>query len=220
MTPIETAIAKVRMELQSTDDSVRREFVQRYATELDTFANTMGHAMVAWRTLDELHHGDEQRAYVSALVWVAMSLHVTSTKLLINGHLIPAGNLARQVLETIALAILCSRKETGILKRFMDDEYSPGNAVRDATRQQKTLGLSDEGLNAFKKAQAFYHKYSHVTKLTIADAISFTDNTISMGASFDPAKVPIYTKEIKSRASLAKTLPNAIQRITENLKHW
>lgn len=130
----------------------------------------------------------KREAYVAALVCAAFTLHILSFKLFLSGHIVAAGNVFRQVLESIALALLSAGKDLGILERFMEDRYSANDAVRDVLRQGQKLGLKEDGLQALKSSEDFYHKYSHLTRLTLATIISFSEDGTYVGASFDKGK--------------------------------
>jgi len=141
-------------------------------------------------------------------------------KLFLSGQPIAACNLTRQVVEAIAIALLCSGKDLGVLDRFMVDKYSSNDAVRDVCRHWKNLNLLEPGVTALKEAQDFYHLYSHPTKMTIASITSFSEEGYYVGASFDEGKVEAYDKEIAGRISLAKVFPNFVDAVDANVAKW
>ena len=149
---------KILTELMSDDAEVRAEYLQHFNADANEFADAMTHAFMAWRSLDVEVQKNKKRAYISALVFTAISLHILSLKLFLSGHSVAAGNLFRQVVETISLACLCSGKDLGILERFMEDKYSTNDAVTHVLRHSKKLGLKDEGMKALREVQEFYHK--------------------------------------------------------------
>ena len=110
----------IAQELTSDDAKVRGEFMKLYADQAKGFAKAMGIAFSNWRTLDAMVGDDEHRAYVIGLAYVAITLHIMSMKLLLSGQIVAAGNLYRQVVETMALALLCSAgKELPVLDAFI-----------------------------------------------------------------------------------------------------
>ena len=176
-------------ELTSNDAEVRAEYLHHFDTDSNEFADAMTHAFMKWRSLDTKVQKNEKRAYIATLVFTAISLHIISLKLFLSGHSIAAGNLFRQVVETISLACLCSGKDLGILEQFMKDKYSTNDAVTHVLRHSEKLGLKDEGVKALRKAQEFYHKYSHLTPLTISTFISFSKRGgLYVGAAFDDGR--------------------------------
>jgi hypothetical protein len=180
----------------------------------------MAEAFMRWRSLDDNVGKNEELGYVSGLVYTAITLHIQSMKLFLSGHTVAAGNMFRQVLESIALGLLCSTKRLNVLRRFIDDQYSPNNAVRDVIRHAQKLGVNKDALDVLKKARAFYSMYSHPTKLTIASIMAMSGKGLYVGASFDEEKLYTYKKEVEGRLGLAKTFPNFITAVKLNVDKW
>jgi len=221
METFEEARAKILTELTSDDAEVRAEYLHHFEADANEFVDATTHAFMIWRSLDAEVQKNEKRAYISAMVFTAISLHILSLKLFLSGHSIAAGNLFRQVVETISLAFLCSGKNLGILERFMEDKYSTNDAVTHVLRHSEKLGLKDEGLRALKEAQEFYHKYSHLTPLTISTFMSFSKRGgLYVGAAFDDGKIDGYRKEVSARVGLAKVFPNFVEGVIANLAKW
>lgn len=221
METVDQAKTAIFWEITSDDSEVRGEYLKHFEGAAKRFAVSMAKAFIKWRDFDKELKGDERRAHVSALVHVAITLHVLSMKNFLAGQPIAAGNLFRQVLECTALALLCSGKEVGVLKRFMEDEYSSKDAIRDVLRHHKKLSLKGDTLKMMKKSQDFYHKYSHVTKMTLAAAMSFSQRGgLYVGASFDDGKLDAYKKEINLRVSLANVFPNFVDGVSANVTKW
>lgn len=221
METVEQARATILKELISDDQEVRAEFMKLFDPDAKGFAGAMAQAFVGWRSLDSEVKGDERRAHVSALVHTAITLHILSLKLLLSGQTVAAGNLFRQVIESIALALLCSGKNLDVLSRFMEDKYSSTVAVRDVLRHAAKLSLKGDALNALKNSQDFYHKYSHITKMTIAIGMSFEQQGgLYVGASFDKGKIDAYVKEVKGRTALANVFPNFVAGVAANVAKW
>jgi hypothetical protein len=187
---------KIIAEITSDDPSIRNSYLARYKKQVEEFGTGMASAILAWRDLDAGSEKEENRAYVSALVYCAITLHIQSMRLFLSGHPIAAGNLSRQVVEAIALALLCSSKQLTVLQRFIEDKYSPNDAVRDLLRYCERLGLRKDGVEILRDAQKFFHKFSHPTKMTIAAITSFSVEGLYVGASFDDGKVAEYDREM------------------------
>jgi hypothetical protein len=211
---------KILTEITSDDTDARREYLGRFAAEVKSFSAFMGEAVMLWRSLDDNIGKNEELAYVSGLVYTAITLQIQSMKLFLSGHTVAAGNMFRQVLESIALALLCSSKRLHFLQSFIDDQYSSNSAVRDVLRNAAKLGVLKDGLEVLKNARAFYSKYSHPTKLTIASTIPLSGKAVYVGASFDKDKVYAYTKEVKGRLGLAEVFPNFITAVKLNVAKW
>lgn len=219
METLEQARDTIYRELTSDDSEVRAEYLRLFDAQAKTFAEAMARAVVAWRPLDN-ESKDEKRSYVSALVYAAINLHVVSLKIFLLGHIVAAGNLFRQVLESIALALLCSGKGLDVLDRFMADKYSSNDAVRDVLCQWEKLGLKADAAQPLKDSQQFYHMYSHISRLTLANLISFSEPGIYVGASFDKGKVDAYRKEVDGRVNLAKVFESFVEGVKANVAKW
>ncbi|MDR4470827.1 MAG: hypothetical protein MRJ68_21430 [Nitrospira sp.] len=213
--------AMIFREVSSDDVEVHGEYLKHFEVVAKAFAESMAKAFLKWRDFDSELKGDARRAHVSALVYVAITLHVSSMKDFLAGQPVAAGNLSRQVLECIALAFLCSGKDSDVLKRFMEDKYSSNKAINEVLKHCKKLSLKGDALKVLKKSQDFYHKYSHVTKMTLAAATSFFQKgELYLGASFDDGKLEVYKKEINLRVSLADAFPNFVDGVSANVAKW
>lgn len=220
METLKEARDKVFAEIVSTDSDVREKFLEKFKPQAEDFSDALARAVLAWRDLDAKVRENKKLAYVSALVFTALTLQIQSMKLFLSGQPVAAGNLFRQVVESIALALVCSGKDLNILDRFIEDKYSTDNAIRDVVRNSKKLGLLEDGLKELTDAQIFYHKYSHPTKMTIASLISFSEEGLYVGASYDDRKIDQYTKEINTRVGLAKVLISFVEAVKANAGKW
>jgi predicted lipoprotein len=220
MEKLKEARDKIFAEVVSDDQEVRAEYLSLFEKHIEYFSDLMAKAFIKWRVLDENVKGDDKIAYVSAFTHTAIRLHILSLKLLVSGHTVAAGNLMRQVLESIALALICAGKDIGILEKFIENRYRTNSAIRDVKRYASILGLNMEGLEALSDAQRFYHQYSHPTRLTLANGMSWSENGSYVGASFDEKKVEAYKKEVDSRIGLAEVFPNFIEAVIANVGKW
>ena len=211
---------KIINEITTDEPDVRSSYLKRYSSQIEDFGIGMAKAILSWRELDARSEKETPRAWVSALVYCAITLHIQSMRLFLSGHPIAAGNLSRQVTEGIALALLCSSKQLTVLQRFFEDKYSPNDSVRDLLRHYKKIGLRKDGVTVLKTAQNFYHKYSHPKKMTIAEVTSFSENGLYVGASFDEGKVSEYDKEVAGRVSLAGVFENFFEAVKFNVSIW
>lgn len=111
MVTLEEARTVILTEVTSDDAEVRASFLKHFRAAVEEFADAMARAFLNWRSLDVSAAKDERRAYVSALVYTAITLHVLSMKTFLSGLSVAAGSLMRQTLESIALALVCSGKD-------------------------------------------------------------------------------------------------------------
>ncbi len=219
METFEEARDTILAQLTSDDRQVRAEYLEHFQADAEKFSEDMAQAFMKWRSLDADLQDDEKQAYISAQVYLAITLHILSMKLFLSGHIVAAGNISRQVVESIALALVCSGKDLPILARFMKGEYSTNRAVRDVWRHRKKLGLND-GVKSLRTTQEFYDKYSHPTPRTIATLMSFSEGDLYVGAAFDEGKVEAYKKEVNGRVGLARIFPNFVDGIIANVAKW
>jgi hypothetical protein len=119
MESIEEARTKILQEITSDDADVRAHYLKHFESDIETFSEAMAHAVVSWQSLHAGVKDDANLGQVSAWVITAISLHTLSMKLFVSGHVVAAGNLFRQVVETIALALLCSAKRD-VLDRVIE----------------------------------------------------------------------------------------------------
>ena len=212
----------VAEELRSADAGSKAAFLAEFGDSESEFAEAMGVALDKWTTFfDSLSDHDKRAIAVSAITFTAINHNISSFKLFMAGYTVASGSLFRQVIEGVSLALLCSAKSLTVLDRFMMDRYSVSNAVNDLVRQFKTVHVKSEAVQTTEKAYKFYHKYAHLSKLTIAAGANFAHGGVpNVGAHFDSAKLSEYRKEVKGRLSLARVLPNIVERITLNVRDW
>jgi hypothetical protein len=222
METYESAVEKIRTELTGSLDKVKQEFTIRFGTDLERFIDLTAQAFLSWLKLDSTSRENEKRAIVSGLVFSTITLHIISMRLFLTGYIVAAGNIQRQVLETIALAILCSCKSLDVLARFLNDTYSANNAMRDVLRHADKMNVNKDNLTVLRDARDFYHMYSHPSKATLASHIRFSDvgRAIYVGSSFDQGKLEQYRKEIAGRIGLAEVIPNFVGGVQANVDLW
>lgn len=220
MESLAEATAKIFTELRSDDMEVRDEYFKHFDSDARVFSEHMAIAVTAWRLMDSKVNGNDRKAFVSAMVYTAIALHIQSMKLLLSGHIIAAGNVFRQSAETVALSLLCAGKDLNVLDRFIKDRYSTNDAIRDVVRHSDKLGLLKEGVTTLDEGQKFYHKFSHPSKLTIAAVTSFSEDGLYVGASFDQGKLSAYCSEVQGRVSLAKVFNGIVTAVQTNVDKW
>lgn len=103
----------VLREISDDDRQVKDQFAQHLAADLMTLSEALAACFRLLRALNDAASRAEamRTALVAAFVFGVLDDVLTSTKLLVAGKLLPAGNLMRQVIEGIAMASLCSTDE-------------------------------------------------------------------------------------------------------------
>jgi hypothetical protein len=219
METFEEARIKILKELTSDDAEVRAEYLKAFGSEVEKFCEAMAQAVVSWQSLHAEVKADDRRGHVSAWVLTAITLHILSMKVFVSGHIVAAGNLFRQVVETVALALLCSAK-LDVLDRLRDGKYSTNDAVQHLLRLAENIGIDKEAVKVLQEAQRFYNNYSHPSVHTIGAGVSFSEGVPYVGASFDDGKMEIYAKEIERRVDLANVFSNFVDAVKANVAKW
>ena len=207
---------------ETTQDitDVRLSFLEKFENQIDRFVDNMSLAFSKWRSLDSITSSDEKKAHVSALVYSSINLHVVSMKLFLSGYGVAAGNLERQTIEVIALAILCSQKDLDILDRYIQNQYSTNKALRDLNKHSEKLDLNKQEILQLIKARDHFHDHSHPSYITIGGNFSFRGQDLYLGASFDDGKMEFYDKDVAGRLSLSGVFSGYIDDVKKNLLKW
>jgi len=215
-------IELVSNDLRSSDSESRAAFFGEFGPAEKQFADAMIVTLDLWATfLDGLDEDNEKARVVAAIAFTAINQNISSFKLFMSGYTVASGSLFRLVLEGASLAMLCSAKSLPVLNRFMEDKYSANGAVDEVAKQSATIRVKREPFRAVQSSYKFYHKYAHVSKLTIAAGADFSLGGLPhVGAYFDRAKLSEYRKEIKMRVGFAAVLPSTIALIADNVSAW
>lgn len=219
MNTYQEAVKIIHQEIVSDDPDDRRNFLRLFSKEEKSFTEAMANAAVSWQELDESISSNKD-AYVSGLVHTAITLHISSMKLLLAGHVVASGNLLRQVVEAMCMALLCANKDLPFLAQFMADNYSSNKAVKHARKHWKKLGLNDGAHEQLKMIQDFYHNYSHISLLTLANHVSSSGGRAYVGAAFDPGKTEAYKEEVSRRLRLARVFNSFVEGVKRNHSAW
>lgn len=211
--------ALVRRLLVEDGRVIRDMFREELGDTLEDFVSAMASALQASGEFDLFAKGNENYEKIGWFIFSAVQGHLIAMRLFLDGFLVQSGNAQRQVLESIAMAVLCSKPELGVLERFDEDKYSSNKAIRDLIKHSKALGVNRNAIDEIKKGAKFYDDFSHPSKMTIALYQSEAEpETSYIGGIFDPAKLKEYRIEANSRVKIAKMLPNFIIGVKRNLE--
>jgi len=206
----------VEAETVGDGSEVRRKYLDLFRDRIPEFLVFMADAVEAWQEFDKNPEKDEQKAHVSALVFGAINGHIVSTNLFLSGHAIPSGNQERQVIESIATALICSDRGLPYLSQYIQETFSTSKAVDHLARHWERLHVHKEAVDTAKEMKVLYDQFSHPTFITVAFNIATAQRGVNLGASFDEGKIPQYQQEFARRLSLAKTLVNFIAGVSQN----
>ena len=189
-----------------------------------------------WHFTDDENKKEEgvpQKDYVAFFTYLILDNLFTSTKLILLGFQTASGNLMRQVVEGIAVVILCSLQEDikintegNVIKRhyfksLLKKKYytEPQKAISTLELNKENIYLSEYGLELLRLVKNYYSLYSHPT---VWSTRSFISNgkpvRFSIGGGFDDGKIQEYKDELKSRVALCDTLPEFIDGLIQRVK--
>jgi hypothetical protein len=221
-------------EIFHDNSDVLNKFYTNFSKELQEFAQLFTEAYKKNLELDQLVKNTEnkQKAYVSAITYLLLDNLLTSVKLLVLGYDIPSGNLMRQVIESIALASLCSTKEKIQIKikgktknihfytSFVNhkSEAQSHFALKYLEDNYIKLNIKKRAIDSLKKTRQLYHNFSHPGEMSLSSLVSFEQRgKIYICGGFDHGKIKQYKIEIMLRISLCKILPNFFQGLINNV---
>ena len=166
---------------------------------------------------------------VRAFVFGVLDDLMTSTKLLLTGKFPASGNLMRQVIEGIAISILCSADTPLIVKEETKtkpavrvlywerieagDRLTRGHlAIGQLACNAAALGLAAEAVKRLENAKDYYNTFSHCGLATFTNRVSLAGvGRFHLGGHFDEAKLEVYRAELDSRVNLCRVLPPFIR---------
>jgi len=226
----------VRRELLDEDAAVRAEFAAHLEGELTELAEALAECFPATLALNEaaVQANATRTALVAAFALGVLDDLLVSTKLLLTGKLAAAGNLMRQVVEGIAMSILCSTdarvviqaetKKKAVTACYCErltrgDSLTQGHlALRQLEWNAGALGVNADAVARLHRAKDHYNGFSHCGTVTIASRVSLDgDRTIYVGGHFDRAKLETYRIEMNERIGLCRVLPPLLDRLFETM---
>lgn len=211
------AIAMIQQEVFQDNPEVRERFVKEFKPQLDEFVENMADSLLRWNDFNNYIGQSERLGYASGFIYSAIWLNILSMKLLVSGHIVAAGNLMRQVLESIAMSLLCSSTSIGVHDKFIQGQYKTCKALPDLEKHSEKLNIYKGAVDDLIASRDWYHQYSHPTKLTLASFISFeTEGGLYVGCAFDEGKIEAYKSEVNGRVELTKTFASFIDAVSFN----
>lgn len=216
-------------ELFDCDEAVRKQFQDRFSAQAVSFSEAIAPAFARFQRFSEEGKYCEQTALVCAFVHGILDDLVTSMKLLLTGKLSASGNLFRQAIEGICMAIMCSYQDKlsigdqecnyWEMVRARAKEVEGHLATRQIVKNWDRLGMNRRGAEQLKETVAKYHQHSHAGILPMAYRMELGPNgLIYIGGHFDEAKVDGYDAELKQRIELAKLTVQMIDTVWPSVR--
>ncbi|WP_175905996.1 hypothetical protein [Burkholderia seminalis] len=225
----------MRLALLNDDATVRTEFAAHLGAELDQLAVALAPCFEWMEPISNAADGagTQQAGLVAAFGLGTLDDLLVATKLLLSGKLAAAGNVMRQVVEGIAMAVLCAadaplivdRKKAGpVMGRYWELAWNSHHSVQahHALRQlawnAEQLRLRRLALERLERAKRHYNQFSHCGWATIASrADRHTPGLVYLGGHFDAGKLDVYQHEMQERIGLCSVLPQILTYLHESL---
>lgn len=193
------------------------QFVSRFRTELEEFVRVTSGCLPFLEEVARRGERTERRAWVYQYLYMAVNSAVGAARLTVEGFPVPAGNLLRQLTESVAVALLFSCPGLSDFRRFIGDpeKYPFHKAIHRVRGKKirKKLDVNVEGWEHLMGVSSRLDDFSHPSALGAA-TISALDGsgTRDLGGNFDPAKEEFYQGRLQLCAS-------AVERIGEVARH-
>jgi hypothetical protein len=225
----------VLKELFDEDKWVKDKFAEHLSEDLLELSKHLAAVFAVYPRLNEAANAaaTEQAAFVAGFIFGVIDDILVSTKILLSGKMMPAGNVMRQAIEGIALALLCSSNELMIVlgqnKKPVPIRYwehvkrgdrlvESHKAVAQLELNRTTLGVTEDSVARLKSAKKHYSQFSHPGLLGIASRASLgTEGQVYAGGHFDVEKLDGYKVEIRERIGLCSILPNLIDSLARRI---
>ncbi|MBM5690971.1 hypothetical protein GSH03_21140 [Burkholderia pseudomallei] len=207
------------------DDHWRPQFAEALELQLDEMVEALAACFRRFRPMQHaaIASGNPRVGWMMALAQGVLDDLVVSTKLLLVGKLAASGNIARQAIEGLAMAMLCSTEEPLVIEQ--DRKKGPTRAVywrkvqggdrrvqaQHAVRQLRwnidRVPADATWISFLEAGQKRFHGVSHAGPVAMAVRIPLSGTgPISFGGHFDPEKESLYRLELIHRTNLCRQL--------------
>lgn len=220
-------------EIFDNDEWIKDEFANSLSSEILMFGEAMAESFKRFPALDKMAAGGhEQAAFVAGFVFAVFDDLVVSMKLLVAGKMVASGNLMRQAIEGIAVAILCAAHEPVLVRKrkslvpvkywervkSLDPKVNAHLSLDQLDINCDMLRVSRGAIGKLRSARKHYHLFSHPGVIGMAARMDMGEpGPIFIGGSFDKSKLPAYKAEIAERTGLCQILPSLIDGLITRL---
>lgn len=225
-----TTRAGARFLLMHDDSALRERISSALGPEIDCVADAVA---LCFERFLPIHHASRERSsergeLIHRLAHGALDDLIVSVMLLLGGKAAASGNVARQSIEGLAMAVLCSTDEDIVIKqpsksddgrgRYWvriqnpDDRQVEGqHAVRQLRWNAELLRIPEGWVDKIEKAQKFFSAASHAGPTGLAHRIDpDSPYTMSFGGHFDPSKLESYRRHMTIRALMARDVSDVM----------
>ena len=208
------------------------QFSQEYPEDIIKFCELITQCFKKHRLFDRNKNPSQKESLTASYVYSTIDNIYTSAKLLAIGFIVPSGNMYRQSIESICMAILMSSpfrlvlskngQPTDFLDAFENDNKLawPFKALEHLERNADLLEIDSSSLEKLLKTKDFYNNFSHSSKLAVGlrTTGSGEDAKWIIGGGIGFEDLEIVQKEFADRIAYTEILPDAINEIYERVK--
>lgn len=216
-------------ELFDPDESVRKHFQNHFSSQAIEFSEAISPAFARFPEFSKEGQHCVQAALVCGFVHGVLDDLVTSMKLLLTGKLTASGNLFRQAIEGVCMAVMCAYQgslsiegKECIYWQMIENaakEVEGNRAARQFVNNWDRLSLNLEGAKQLKDTLETYHQFSHAGILAMACRMELGSNgAIYIGGHFDEEKIESYEAEFRQRIELAKLTVQTIDAVWPKIR--
>lgn len=207
---------KIKKIICSEETEAIEQFIKHFNNEMNTFIEEVTSALNQLLEISpNLNLSDDKRkAYISMYLFNAIKNLICSFQLLFMGYIVASGNIMRQFMESIDMAILLNISEAEyekFLRKGID--YRVMRASDIISRHLETTQISPAAWTEWIEFEKSYNSTSHPSAFALTECMDFSSGNLIIGSCFDANKIDGYLKEINIRISAIRTLPNILQGI-------
>ena len=206
-------------ELLGSPTEVLRQFLAHFDADARKFVLEIATAARVWEQFGDAAKKREQTqkelTYSSAYFLNSVNFTLVSTRLLLSGYIVPAGNQARYAVESLAFGVLSAFPDTGAYrdwKKGHDIEYK---ALDWLTRNAEHCRVDKKNVEMLNTQIKCYDKYSHPSRealksIWLPPCQQHPDGAWNVGAIFVEGDLEEYRQELENRLRLAQLIAHTI----------
>jgi hypothetical protein len=210
-----TDVIMFESELLSTPSAVMNRYVAHFDEGARRFAKELALAAAELKKYDDAEV--TAQAHKTPHLWSstyflnAVNCALVSTRLFLEGYLVPSGNQARHAVESLAFGVLLPFPRTGAFREWDRGHNVEYKALEWLMRSAEHCGTKKSNVEALRKQAKWFDHYSHPSRMAIATmANPDSDEGWELGATFSVRRLTQYRKEMKNRLSLTQLIRRTI----------
>lgn len=206
-------------ELLGTPTEVMQQFLVHFNAETHKFVEEIAKAAGMWEQFGAAAKKREQEqkelTFSSAYFLNAVNSALVSTRLLLSGYIVPAGNQARCAVESMAFGVLLAFPATNTYRDWKKDHDIEHRALHRLTRNAEHCGVDKKNVKVLKEQIKHYDKYSHPSEealksIWLPPCQQHPGGAWNVGAVFVEGGLEEYREEMENRLRLAQLIAHTI----------